>query len=256
MRASPPSSSLSRDRATKGPILVVGAGGLASPILTILARSIDASLTIIDDDVVDETNLHRQILFGDRDVGRPKLEAARERALAEAERAGHRLAIRTIEGRFTPENARALAQEHALIVEGADNLATKFLAADAAHLAGRAIVQAGVVRWVGWAFASAPGTACLRCVFEDVPRDRVETCATAGVVGSVVGAVGALAASLVVRLALGDEKAAATLHHHDAMRGTLGRTRVRPRPDCPLCGERASIQAIDEARYLAPSCAG
>lgn len=242
--------------AARGPLLVIGAGGLASPILTILARSIDASITLIDDDVVDETNLQRQILFREDDVGRPKLEAARGRVLEEAARAGHRLEIRTIEGRFTPENALSLAREHALIVEGADNLATKFLAADAARLTERAIVQAGVVRWAGWAFASAPGAACLRCVFEDLPQDRVETCATAGVIGPVVGAVGALAAALVVRLLSGDAAAPGTLHHHDALRGTLGRARVRPRPDCALCGARASIRAIDEARYLAPSCVG
>ncbi len=239
----------------RGPVLVIGAGGLASPVLTILARSIDVAITLIDDDVVDETNLHRQVLYRDADVGRPKLEVARERVREQAERSGRRVEVRALEGRFTPECATSLAREHALIIEGADNLATKFLAADAARLTERAIVQAGVVRWAGWAFASAPGAACLRCVFEDLPRDRVETCATAGVVGPVVGVVGALAAALALRALAGDRGAPGTLHHHDALRGTLGRAHVRPRRDCPLCGAHASIHAIDETRYFAPSCA-
>lgn len=239
-----------------GRVLVVGAGGLASPLLTILARSVDVALTLVDDDVVDETNLHRQILYRDQDVGRPKLEAARERVLEEAWRSGHRVDVRTIAGRFTPDNALALALEHAIVVEGADNLATKFLAADAARLAGRPIVQAGVVRWAGWALASVPGRgACLRCVFEDVPTDRAETCATAGVVGPVVGAIGALAASLALRLLLGEQNVGGTLYHHDALAGTLRRRHAGARPDCSLCGARASIRAIDEARYVPAACA-
>lgn len=238
-------------------LLVVGAGGLAAPVLTILARSRDLALTIIDDDVVDETNLHRQLLYRDEDVGAPKLEVARRRVREEAERAGHAVDVLTLEGRFTPENAVALAHEHALIVEGADNLATKFLAADVARIARRPIVQAGVVRWAGWALASVPGGggACLRCLFEDVPSDRVETCATAGVVGPVVGVVGALAASLVLRVLDGDPSVSGALHHYDALAGTLRQRRAGARPDCALCGARASIRAIDEARYVPRTCA-
>jgi adenylyltransferase/sulfurtransferase len=236
-------------------VLVIGAGGLATPVLTILARSVDTAITIIDDDVIDETNLHRQLLYQDRDVGRPKLEVARERVLAMAAETGHTAVVRTIEGRFTPENALSLAREHTLIVEGADNLATKFLAADAARLAERTVVQAGVVRWAGWALASSPGRgACLRCIFEDVPTDRVETCATAGVVGSVVGVVGALAASLAIRALAGDDVGGA-LYHHDALAGSLRQRRAGARPDCPLCGARASIRAIDETRYASAACA-
>ncbi len=238
-------------------VLVIGAGGLATPVLSILARSVDAAVTLVDDDVVDETNLHRQLLYRDEDVGRAKLDAARERVREVARGAGRALEVRTIEGRFTPECALRLAREHDLVFEGADNLATKFLAADAAHLAGRPIVQAGVVRWAGWALATSPrgGGACLRCVFEDVPTDRVETCASAGVVGSVVGVVGALAAALTVRALLGDPAVGGTLHHHDALAGTLRRRHARPRPDCPLCGARASIRAIDETRYAPVACA-
>lgn len=237
-------------------LLMIGAGGLASPVLMILARSVDVAITIIDDDVVDETNLHRQLLYRDHDVGRSKLVVARERVLEQAARAHHALDVHTVEGRFTPDNALALAHAHTLIVEGADNLATKFLAADAARITGRPIVQAGVVRWAGWALATVPGGgACMRCIFEDLPSDRVETCATAGVIGPVVGAVGALAASLVLRALWGDPALSGTLHHYDALTGTLRQRRRSARPDCPLCGAHASIRAIEQARYAAAACA-
>ena len=231
-------------------VLSIGAGGLGSPVLVLLARSVDVDLTIVDDDVVDVSNLHRQILYREPDVGRPKLEAAARRIDEEASRAGRRVSVTTVDGRVVPDNVRALFVEHDLVVEGADNFATKFLSADAAHLSRVPIVHAGVVRWAGFALAVRPGgTACLRCLFEDLPRGAIETCATAGVVGPVVGAVGALAASLAIRLVLGDADAAGTLFHHDARRGTLRRSRPNRRAGCTLCGASPSIESIDATRY-------
>jgi molybdopterin/thiamine biosynthesis adenylyltransferase len=231
-------------------VLSIGVCGLGSPVLLLLVRSLDVHLTLVDDDRVSESNLHRQILYGAADVGRPKLEVARARLLTEAVAHGRRVSIDTIEGRFVPENAIELARAHDLVVEGADNFATKFLAADAAQLTRTPIVHAGVVRWAGYALGVRPSeSACLRCLFEDLPRDGAETCATAGVVGPVVGAVGALQAALAIRLALGDATAGGTLFHHDARRGTLRRTRLARRADCALCGRSPSIDAIEPARY-------
>ena len=119
-----------------------------------------------------------------------------------------------------PDTAMALLSEHTLVVEGADNLATKFLVADAAHLAGVPAVQAGAVRWAGWALCALPGSACLRCLFEDIPRDRIETCAEAGVVGPVVGVLGGLQAALVFRLLAGTNARAASF-------GTMTRSGAR-----------------------------
>jgi molybdopterin/thiamine biosynthesis adenylyltransferase len=231
-------------------VLSIGVGGLGSPVLLILARSVDVHVTLVDDDRVQASNLHRQLLYRDDDVGRSKLDAARERLTREAASHGRHVSIDTIEGRFVPENAVELARGHDVIVEGADNFATKFLAADAAQLAGTAIVHAGVVRWAGYALGVLPGrSACLRCLFEDLPRGEPETCATAGVVGPVVGTIGALQAALVIRLLLGDAAAGGTLFHHDARRSTLRRTRLAQRADCPLCGARASIDTIEASRY-------
>lgn len=231
-------------------VLLVGAGGLGSPVALLLARRGGVRVTLVDDDVVDRSNLHRQTLYVEGDVGRAKIERARARLLAEAEGAGVALEVHTIDGRLVPENAAELVGEADLVVEGADNLATKFLVADAAFLLGRPAVHAGVVRWAGWALASVPQeSACLRCLFEDLPRDRVETCANAGVVGPLVGVIGALEASLVLRLLDGDAAAAGTLLHVDALRGTLRRVRVARRAGCALCG-RGHIRDLAPARYF------
>ncbi len=228
-------------------VLVVGAGGLASPVLRLLARSDVGHLTIVDDDLVDPSNLHRQTLYTDADLGQPKTQRAAETV----RRLAPELSVRTVEGRFVPDTAQGLLRKHDLVVEGADNLATKFLVADAAHLAGIPAVQAGAVRWSGWAFCALPGAACLRCLFEDIPRDRVETCAEAGVVGPVVGVLGALQAAFAFRLFAG-EQPAGELWHYDALRGALRKTEVRRRGECSLCS--GEIQDLRQERYSA-ACA-
>jgi len=229
-------------------VLVVGAGGLGSPLLRLLARSAVDHITIVDDDVVEESDLHRQTLYSCNDVGRWKLDAAEEvlRGLSP------NLSVRTVEGRFVPGTALDLLSDHDLIVEGADNLATKFLVADAARLAGVPAVQAGAVRWAGWAFCALPDSSCLRCVFEDIPADRIETCAEAGVLGPVVGVLGGLEAALAVRLLRG-ERPGGELWHYDALGGALRKTFVRRRRECPLCA--GEIKDLRMDRYAAPCAA-
>jgi len=231
-----------------GRVLVVGAGGLGSPVLRLLARSGVELLTIVDDDLVEESNLHRQTLYTRADLGRSKLECAKEalRVLSPD------LSVRTVEGRFVPGTAMDLLAGHDLIVEGADNLATKFLVADAAHLAGVPAVQAAAVRWSGWAFCALPDSACLRCVFEDIPADRIETCAEAGVVGPVLGVVGGIEGALAIRLLRG-ERPSGELWHYDALGGALRKTFVRRRSACPLC--TGEISDLKMERYTAPCAA-
>lgn len=234
-------------------VLLVGAGGLGSPAALALVRGGVGALTIIDDDAVDATNLHRQTLYAPADVGVRKGDAAARRLVAEARAAGREVEIELLHRRLLPDVAVELVGRHALVLEGADNFATKFLVADAAALAGVPAVQAGAVRWNGWALASLPGeSACMRCVFEDIPRDRVETCAEAGVVGPVVGVLGALQAALALRLLDGETDAAGVLWSYRGLDGSLRRSRVRPRPDCPLCAGR--IDDVRMERYVAPEC--
>ena len=236
--------------------LVVGAGGLGSPAALLLARSGLFDLTVIDDDVIDVSNLHRQVLYAEADVGRSKPHTARAALEREARARGHAIDVRAIEGRLVPDDALELVREHSLVIEGADNFATKFLAADAAMLARVPVVHAGVVRWAGYALAVVPGeSACLRCVFEDIPRDRVETCAEAGVIGPVVGALGGVQAALAIRLALGDRAAAGALWRYDARAAKMRATRVSRRASCALCGVCAEIEDLRMERYAPPACA-
>lgn len=229
-------------------VLVVGAGGLSSPVLRLLAQSAVEHVSVIDDDVVDESNLQRQTLYTDADTGRPKI-ARVARVLREL---SPELSVRAIDGRFVPANAMALLRQHDLVIEGADNLPTKFLVADAARLSDVPAVQAGAVRWAGWALCALPESACMRCLFEDIPTDQIETCAEAGVIGPVVGVLGGLQAAFALRLLRG-ERPGGELWHYDALRGGLRKTFVRRRSDCPLCA--GEIQDLRTDRYTAPCAA-
>lgn len=227
-------------------VLVVGVGGLAAPAARVLAESGVGHMTLLDDDRVDVTNLHRQVLFEPSDAGSLKVEAA-TRVLSSA---APGLRIRTVAERLLPETAREMVAAHDLVLDGTDNLASKFLVADAARLAGVPAVHAGVVRWTGWALSAAAGDGpCMRCVFEDLPRDRVETCAGAGVVGPVVGVVGALEALLALRLLRDGDAASGTLYSYDALGGRLRSLRVRRRAGCPLCD--GHVAEIELSRYIA-----
>lgn len=226
-------------------ILIVGVGGLGHPLAWILARSGLCEVTLADDDVVEEANLHRQILFEAADVGLPKTEAARK-ALAVA-CPGTKVAVH--DGRILPANAIELVSSFDGVVEGSDNFATKFLVADACHLAKVPVVHGAAVRWHGTALAvGALGRPCYRCVFEDIPMGAQDNCDTAGVMGPVVGIVGAIQADLAIA-GLEQRDVAGTLVTYDGKAEVLRRRQVMARGDCELCGERATIRIIDAARY-------
>jgi molybdopterin/thiamine biosynthesis adenylyltransferase len=229
-------------------VLVIGLGGLACPALAVLARGGVTRFTLVDDDSVDVSNLQRQTLYGDTDLGKLKAEVAAQRVQALAPRP-ESVQCTAVVDRFVPDNALALAAGHALILEGADNYATKFLAADVAKLTQLPVVQAGAVRFGGWALASRPDAgACMRCLFEDIPREQPETCAAAGVLGPVVGVLGALQAALAIELLRGRSQAAGVLFSYEALPGKLRRRRAAQRADCPLCSGR--IRDLDPARYF------
>jgi len=232
-------------------VLVVGVGGLGCPAALALAKA-GARLRLCDDDQVELSNLHRQILFSEQDVGKDKLDVARARLL-EAGAPEVELA-RT---RLLPETAQDLLEGAALVVEGADNFATKFLAADAAHLGGIPVVHGAAVRWHGTALLSDPsGAPCYRCLFEDLlPTDRAPSCETAGVVGPAVGVVGALMADLALDVLTGDLSRSGTVFSFDGKSGQLRGAPVGARPGCDLCGNDPSIRSIRAERYWPPTCA-
>ncbi|MCL2723005.1 MAG: HesA/MoeB/ThiF family protein [Polyangiaceae bacterium] len=215
-------------------VLVVGVGGLGCPASIVLARAGVGTIGLVDDDLVDVTNLHRQILYREEDVGVSKTLAASRALTALAPQ----VRIEAHETRFLPMNAVDLASRYDLVVECSDNFSTKFLAADAAHGAHRPVVHAAAVRWYGTALAvGSAGKPCYRCLFEDIPSDQVNS-AEAGVIGPMVGVVAAAQADLALSALLGKDVFGA-LFTFDAKTLFVRRRRIEPRSRCALCGARA-----------------
>jgi len=207
---------------------VIGAGGLGGPIaLSLGAAGIE--LTIVDPDVVELSNLHRQIQFTAADLGRDKAARLAEQVVA---RGG---AARAVCGRWTADTAGELGGDADLVIDGSDDPATKFAVADWAVMNGRCYVIAAALRYGGNAMIGAPGFACYRCLFED-PVDA-PTCADAGVLGPVVGAIGGAAAAFALALLRGDRRDAGALLVFDDLRrsGDPRIVRFAPRADCPAC---------------------
>ncbi len=232
--------------------LVIGAGGLGTPALMALARAGIGRIIAVDDDIVELSNLHRQLLYQEADVGGDKLDAA-ARALEGLGFPQERFqAVRT---RFLPDNALALVGDADIVIEGADNFATKFLAADACRLAEKPIVHGAAIRWVGTAwFVAARGRPCYRCLFEDLlPNEAAPNCASAGVMGPVVGMMGALMADLALRYLHGADPSGA-LYSYEGKRDLLRRVPVSARASCALCGSDPTIHDTTESRYFAAEC--
>jgi molybdopterin/thiamine biosynthesis adenylyltransferase len=217
-----------RDEAVAPRIALVGAGGLGGPIAHALAAA-GAQLEIFDGDVVEASNLHRQVQFALADVGRPKAstlagELARYRAAAI--------------GRDERWSA-AIAPACDVIVDGSDDPATKFAVADWAGERGVCSVIAGALGVGGNVFLSAPGTACFRCLFEE-PPEEAPTCADAGVLGPVVAGIAALAAAAALELAAGRRERAGAIWivENALLRPAPRRVEVARRADCPSCAVR------------------
>ena len=212
---------------------IVGAGGLGGPIgLALGAAGIE--LTILDHDVVEVSNLHRQLQFTAADVGQPKASRLADAIVA---RGG---AARGIVTRWTAELADGLSGDADLIIDASDDPATKFAVGDWAVANGRDYVIAAALRYGGNIMVGAPGVACYRCLFEDPVE--APTCADAGVLGPVVGAIGGVAAALALGLVANDRSHAGALFVFDDLRKVAEPRIVRfaPRRGCPAC-DRAPI---------------
>jgi molybdopterin/thiamine biosynthesis adenylyltransferase len=231
--------------------LIVGMGGLGCPAALALVRAGVGHLVLCDNDKVDETNLHRQILFGEQDLGRDKLDAAKE-AL---EREGA-TEVTLIRSRLLPDVARQMVRNVDVVLEGADNFPTKFLASDACFLEKKPVIHGAAVRFVGTAFSvPAGGRPCYRCLFEDLLNDGdAPNCTEAGVVGPAVGIVGALMADLALDVLVGDGSRQGTVYSFDGKSLSLRPVSLSARRDCQLCGSDAEdpISELHKSRYVRP----
>ena len=236
--------------ADKG-VVLIGAGGIGAPAAIALLRGGVERLVVVDDDRVELSNLHRQILFTDEDVGRPKLTAFAE---ALCRRAPSALVI-PWPGRAMPDTAAALVSGAAVVIDATDNFASRFLLADAAGMAEVPVVHAAAVRWRATVIAVSPrGRPCYRCLFEDAPTGDAPDCASAGVAGPVCGVAGALAADRALRILAGDSSVYGAIATFDGLRDALRSVPVRARRSCALCGEAPTIHDLDMRRYVSQRC--
>jgi molybdopterin/thiamine biosynthesis adenylyltransferase/rhodanese-related sulfurtransferase len=219
-------------------VLIVGAGGLGSPVAYYLAAAGVGTLGIIDADVVDASNLQRQILHNAARLGRPKVESARETLLG----LNPDVTVNAINDRLTKENVLALISQYDAIVDGTDNFPTRYLLNDASIIANKPVVHGSVFRFEGQVTIFKPFEGpCYRCLFpEPPPIELAPNCAEAGVLGVLPGTIGLLQATETIKLLLGiGESLVGRLLAYDALTETFDELRLSRDPRCPACGENA-----------------
>src|SRR5436309_5354184 len=224
-------------------VLCIGAGGLGSPAALYLAAAGVGTIGIVDFDAVDLSNLQRQILHGTKDVGRGKLESARDRLRD----INPEIDIELHQCRFSSENASEIVSKYDVVVDGSDNFATRYLSNDVCVFAQKPNVYGSVFRFEGQTTVFAPhlGGPCYRCLFpEPPPPESVPNCAQAGVLGVLPGIIGMLQAIEAIKLNVGiGEPLIGRLLHFDALKVTFRELRLRRDPQCPVCGENPTIFA-------------
>jgi sulfur-carrier protein adenylyltransferase/sulfurtransferase len=222
-------------------VLCIGAGGLGSPTALYLAAAGVGTIGIVDFDDVDLSNLQRQILHGTKDVGRGKLESARDRL----HDINPQIEIELHKCRFSSENAPQLVSRYDVIVDGSDNFPTRYLSNDVCVFAHKPNVYGSVFRFEGQTTVFAPhlGGPCYRCLFpEPPPPESVPNCAQAGVLGVLPGIIGMLQAIETLKLILGiGAPLIGRLLHFDALKVKFRELNLRRDPQCPVCGENPTI---------------
>lgn len=236
-------------------VLVIGAGGLGSPLLLYLAAAGIGTLGVIDDDVVDLSNLQRQVIHGESALGLAKVDSA----AARLKEINPEVVVTAHRERLTPGNALALVSRYDLVCDGSDNFATRYLANDACHLAGRTLVSAAIMRFDGQLTTlrshrghgpEGDANPCYRCLFGDQPGDPKQSCADVGVLGALAGTMGALQAVEAVKELLGIGRSlAGRLLLYDALEAGFRTIRTKADPDCALCGRQPSITSLSASAY-------
>jgi molybdopterin/thiamine biosynthesis adenylyltransferase/rhodanese-related sulfurtransferase len=236
-------------------VLCVGAGGLGSPAALYLAAAGIGTLGLVDFDVVDFSNLQRQIIHGTEDVGRSKLQSAQARIAA----LNPEVRVEMFAARFSAGNAQALVEAYDVILDGTDNFPARYLVNDACVLYGKPNAWGSIFRFEGQAAVfAAPGGPCYRCLHPEPPPDGlVPNCAEAGVLGVLPGIIGTIQATEALKLILGiGEPLIGRFLIYDALKMRFRDLKLRKDPDCPICGSQPTITSLQEyAAYCAPAAA-
>lgn len=223
-------------------MLIIGAGGLGSPVAVYLAAAGVGTIGIVDGDRVDMSNLHRQILHFDRDLGRPKTQSARRHM----EDLNPDVRVVTYQHVLSSENALDIIKDYDVIINGCDNFPTRYLVNDACVLLKRPMVDASILQFEGQATVYLPGQGCYRCLYPTPPPPgMVPSCAEAGIIGAVAGHLGTLQALEAVKVILNAGSPISNrLLLFDGLAGTYRAVKWRRNPECPVCGDNPTITGL------------
>lgn len=239
-----------QEKIRKGKVLIVGAGGLGSPVALYLAAAGVGTIGIIDGDVIDMTNLQRQIIHFTGDLNKPKVISAKEKI----NMLNPDVNVITYRELLTKDNIKDIISEYDFIIDGTDNFPTKFLINDACVLVGKAFSHGGILRFDGQTMTYTPGNACYRCVFDNPPPpNAVPTCSQAGVLGSVAGMLGTMQATETLKFLIGKgELLTNRMLIFDALHMGFRTVTFNKNPNCTICGTNPKIK--DLVSYDLPVC--
>lgn len=231
-----------QEKIRNGKVLVVGAGGLGAPIALYLAAAGVGTIGIVDGDVVDLSNLQRQVIHFTGDVGHPKVESARDKMLA----INPNVKVNTIREFLMSDNALDIIKDYDFIVDGTDNFPVKFLINDACVMAGKPFSHGGILRFEGQTFTHLPGTACYRCLFNSPPpANAVPTCSQAGVLGAIAGMLGTIQAAETLKYLTGvGELLTNKLLTFNAKTMDFRKINTRRQASCAICGDNPTITEL------------
>ncbi len=223
-------------------VLIIGAGGLGSPVALYLALAGVGKIGIVDFDVVDRSNLQRQILHQTADIGKAKVQSAKETLRAH----NPNINVVTHEMPITSDNAFEIISQYDIVVNGADNFATRYLVNDASYLLKKPLVDGSILMFDGQATTYIPGKGCYRCLYPaPPPPGMVPSCAEAGVLGAMCATIGSIQATEVLKLVLEiGEPLVNRLLLYDALSLEYRIVKVRRDPECPLCGDNPTIHEL------------
>jgi molybdopterin/thiamine biosynthesis adenylyltransferase len=224
-------------------VLIIGAGGLGSPVASYLAGAGVGTLGIVDSDTVELSNLHRQMIYSSDDIGKKKAVAAQARL----ERVNPDIKIVPYVLRLTSENIMEVIKEYDIVVDGSDNFPTRYLVNDACVLTKKTLVFGAFFRYEGQAMVIKPGEGpCLRCMFpEPPPPGLVPSCQEAGVLGALAGVIGLIQATETLKLIMGiGEPLIGKFILFDALEMNLTKLNVRRDENCPVCSEKSTIKGL------------
>lgn len=231
-------------------VMVIGAGGLGSPAMLYLAAAGVGTIGIIDGDVVDLSNLQRQVIHFTSDVGKVKVESAKEKI----RQINPDVKVITYNTMALAHNIRKMIKDYDFIIDGTDNFPAKFLINDACIKEGKSFSHGGILKFDGQTLTHTPGHACLRCIFPDLPpKDAVPSCSQAGVLGAIAGILGTIQAAEALKFLTGKgELLTDQLLVFSALDMDFRKIKIKKNLECPVCGTNPSITELKN--YEQPVC--